>query len=334
MADEHDDLSNIPKSVLKQQRAAEKAIAAANEEPAAETPPEPAAESAADQQVVEPVIENSVVDNPVEPAIDDNQNQSQWEHKYSVLQGKYNKEVSDFRTRVADLELTLESQSKQIEELNSKQPATSEPAEQPGDLNSEDFEGWGPEMKTMVDTVNRLNSVIREQAAVINGFQSGKPAGNSEMNQRVETIEEEIGKTRHARYVEVLDNTIKSDWRQLNKDPKFIQWANQKDPITLQPRMTHLRQAAQELRGDQVASIFNKYIEMAGIKPTERKSFVDEIPAGGGHGDGVVNNSEAGVITAQDLTEAQNQHIQGKITEEEYDTIYKKFQAQLRRQNR
>lgn len=335
MPDHDEDQSNIPKSVLKQQRDADAAIGKLAEpaEPELEIPAPPA-----EPEPAPPATEPAQPAQPAQPAIDDTQNQGQWEHKYNVLQGKYNKEIPDLRDQIAELQVTIGTQSQQIEELTSKQsgPSTDADLSQLGDLNPEDFEGWGQEMKEMVVTINRQNAFIKGQAEVIKGLRGTAPAdNNSEMSQRVESIENEIGKTRSSRYTEVLDTKIKGDWRKLNTDPKFISWANQTDPITMQPRMIHLRQAAQELRGDQVASIFNQYILGAdkAIIPAS-STFVDELPSGDGRGDGNFNQDQKPTVTAADLTKAQYEYTQGRITEEEYDKIYKTFQSELRRQRR
>ena len=223
-----------------------------------------------------------------------------------------------------------------VSEINNKLPPSKIDADSNvGDLNPEDFDGWGQEMKDMVSTVNRLNAVIRDQSEIIGTLRTGKgetqPDGS--MDKRVESIEQEIGKTRTDRYSQTLDSTIKGDWRALNKDPKFISWLNETDPITLQPRMHHLRAAAQELRGDQVSSIFNQYIEIAGIKQTNKSSFVDDLPAGGGGGEPGVDTS-INRLTEADVKKAQQDHIHGRITEEEFDKIYSDFQKELRRQRK
>jgi hypothetical protein len=240
---------------------------------------------------------------------------------------------------MSELQLSFERQTKIIEDLNSKKivpPSAANADVSMGDLDPEDFEGWGKEMKDMVVMVNRLNAVIRDQSEIINGLKTGAPQGEAQdgkMSQRVESIEQEMGKTRADRYTETLDTTIKGDWRAINKDQKFISWLNIVDPISGVPRMNHLQGAAQELRGDQVSSIFNQYIEIAGIVQTKPTSFVDDIPVGGGGGEPNLGESQVR-LTAEDISKAQDDHIQGRITEAEYDKIYSDYQKELRRQKK
>lgn len=343
MADKDEDFSNVPKAVLKQQAAAEKLV----EQITAKPEDNPAKEVVVIQKTeAEIAAEAAVAAAPTDPPvavpaaiIDTNDQSSQWEHKYNVLKGKYDKEIGDVRGQMSELQLSFERQAKIIEDLNSKQivpPSAADADSKVGDLDPEDFEGWGKEMKDMVTMVNRLNAVIRDQSEIINGLKTGAPQGEAqggEISQRVESIEQEMGKTRADRYTQSLDGTIKGDWRAINKDPKFISWLNIVDPISGVPRMQHLQAFAQELRGDQVSSIFNQYIEAAGIVQTVPTSFVDDIPAGGGGGE--PNLGEAKVrLTAADISKAQQDHIQGRITEAEYDKIYSDYQKELRRQQK
>ena len=318
MAKEKDeDFSNVPAAVLKQQKAAEKLVeqitAKPEDDPAKEvvvvqkTEAEIAAEAAA---AAAPIIDPPAAQAAI---IDANDKDSLFEHKYNVLKGKYDKEIGDVRGQMAELQLSFERQTKIIEDLNSKKidpPSVADADSKVGDLDPEDFEGWGKEMKDMVIMVNRLNAVIRDQSEIISGLKTGTPnaqAQDGDMSQRVDSIEEEMGKTRAARYTQALDGTIKGDWRAINKDPKFISWLNVVDPISGVPRMQHLQAAAQELRGDQVSSIFNQYIEIAGIPQTKPVSFVDDIPVGGGGGEPILDNSTVR-LTEADLQKAQDDH--------------------------
>jgi hypothetical protein len=341
MAERDEDLSNVPNAVLKQQKAAEKLVEQISAKPEDNPVKEVVVVNKTEAQIAAEAAAVAPIDQPaIAPAIiDTNDKDAQWEHKYSVLQGKYNKEVGDLRDKLSEIELSFNRQTKIIEDLNSKKAVPTSAANADtsmGDLDPEDFEGWGKEMKDMVVMVNKLNAVIRDQSEIINGLKTSGPKGGAQegdMSQRVETIEQEMGKTRSDRYTQALDSTIKGDWRAINKDPKFISWLNVVDPISGVPRMNHLQAAAQELRGDQVSSIFNQYIEVAGITPTKPISFVDDIPVGGGGGEPIVEGN-AVRLTAADIQKAQQDHIQGRITEAEYDKIYSDYQKELRRQQK
>lgn len=329
-----EDLSNVPESVLKQQREAERKIKEASEEPALEANentdlPAPAVEPPAAE---EPAL--NVEPAPVAPAISDGTtNDGQWEHKYSVLQGKYNKEVGDLKSMVVDLKAQMERQDVVIQGLNSQQSENTPANVEVEDLNPEDFTGWGDEMKTMVTTVNKLKSIINDQNQIIAGLKGQAPAqqaqGDNGLQTRVETLESEINDSRITSYIKYLDDNIKGDWRKLNTNPQFNAWLAIVDPISMQPRKAALTIAAQGLRGSQVASIFNTYISANG--GNAGVNIADELPGGEGHGGGDIVPKVT--VTKEDVAKAQNDFVQGRITEEEFDKVYSQYQSTLRRQS-
>jgi hypothetical protein len=86
--------------------------------------------------------------------------------------------------------------------------------------------------------------------------------------------------------------------------------------------------AATALRGDQVASIFNLYIS---ANSAGTLTIADELP--GGSGNGAHDNLDTVTGTTQEqVSEAQRDFVQGKITEAEFDKIYSQFQSTLKRQ--
>jgi hypothetical protein len=337
MPDPVEDLSNVPASVMKQQKDADAKIEAAKKEleNPTTTQPENQLNTVPDQSVpdpAKPVIETPAA--PAAPAISDGTtDDGQWEHKYSVLQGKYNSEVDNFRSTIVDMQAQMDRQNTIIEGLNSKQFDAPKANELGDDLDPEDFSGWGDEMKVMVKQVNSLKAIINDQSQVIAGYnKGGQPNADSDgLQTRVESLESEVNDNRANAYLKFLDETIKGDWRVLNKDVNFNAWIDQQDPLSLQPRRSTLTNAASQLRGDQVASIFNLYISSNGKSSV---NIADELPNGGGNGGFDDSNSNSNEVTQADVTKAQNDFVQGKITEEEFDKIYSQFQATLRRQSK
>ena len=331
MGKKDDDLTDVPESVLKQQREAEKKIREAAE---ANSTQEPAPVVNTEEPKPEPITEPAPVERPahVTPAINDGTtDDGQWQHKYSVLQGKYNKEVSDLNGMVVDLKAQMDRQEVVIQGLNSQHSEKAPVNVEIDDLNPEDFQGWGDEMKAMVTTVNKLRSVIIDQNKVIAGL-GGKPnpvaAQDDGLQNRVETLESEANNGRISAYLKYLDDNIKGDWRVLNKNAKFIKWLGNVDPISLETRQKALVAAAENLRGSQVTSIFNAYIG-ANASGTGIR-IADELPAGDGSGGGDGLDT-APTLTQADVATAQSDFVKGRITEEEFDKIYSQYQSTLRR---
>jgi hypothetical protein len=328
-----EDLSNVPASVIKQQAEAEAKIKELQDGPS--TPPGNTDEPIVAEPIVadlEPTVVPPVIPAPVQPAISDGTaDESGWEHKYSVLQGKYNSEIGPLKQSVVDLQASLDRQQIVIEGLNSQQSvAPRESKVDVDDLNPEDFKGWGDEMQTMVKTVNQLKAVIRDQAEVIKGVPA-KLAGapqDDRLNTRVESLETEVHDTRIQTYLKILDDSIPGDWRSLNKDPKFNAWLNEIDPLSLNPRRSLLTQAADALNSQQVSSIFNLYLKDSNVDAGV--VIADALPTVTGNGVPPLD-PPATNLSAADVKKAQNDFVQGRITESEFDKVYAKFQATLKR---
>jgi len=338
MGDE--DLTNVPASVLKQQREAERKIKAAAEEAGA---PEASAAAAAEPGNTEatptppidpPVPAPAPIEAaPVEPAINDGTvDPNQWEHKYNVLQGKYNKEIPTLTKMVEDLKGQMERQDTVIQGLNSQQTVSTPSKIELDDLNPADFAGWGDEMKVMVDTVNKLKLIINDQNTIIAGLKGQTaPAtahDDGELQGRIQSLESNANDNRITSYIKYLDENINGDWRKMNKNAKFIQWLDVVDPVSMQTRKVALTAAAENLRGSQVASIFNLYITANG--GDGGTIIADELPAGDGNGGGDLTPKAE--TTQADVTAAQSQFVKGKITEADFDKIYSSFQSTLRKQ--
>lgn len=331
MPDSVEDLTNVPASVLKQQQDADAKIKAAKKVLDDPKPAQPAEELNTDLNPAQPAPAIPKIEPapaPAQPAISDGTTQDgQWEHKYSVLQGKYNKEVGDLKGMIVDMQTQMERQNQVIEGLNSK--ANVSPVKDLGaDLNPEDFSGWGDEMKLMVDQVNALKTHIAKQDEALRNATSNAAPADGGLQTRIESLESEANDTRSSTYLKFLDDNIKGEWRALNKDANFNAWIDQTDPISLQPRRALLVAAATALRGDQVASIFNLYIS---ANSAGTLTIADELP--GGSGNGAHDNLDTVTGTTQEqVSAAQRDFVQGKITEEEFDKIYSQFQSTLKRQ--
>lgn len=330
-----EDLTNVPASVIKQQKEADRKIKEQTEGPVVTTQavvktvvPEP--EVVPDvTTITDPPAVDAV---PVQPVISDGTtDDGQWQHKYSVLQGKYNKEVGDLKTMALELKEQVERQNIVIQGLNSKHSEKSPKSVDIDDLNPEDFTGWGDEMKTMVETVNKLKSIINDQNQIITGLKgtpvAATPADDG-LKSRVESLETDANDTRIQTYLKHLDTNIKGNWRAMNKDAKFNKWLAEVDPVSMLPRKKTLVAAAEDLRGSQVTSIFNLYIAENG--GDAGVTIADELPAGGGDGGGNEDLTKTVAVTQEDVKKAQQDFVQGRITEEDFDKIYSKFQLTLR----
>jgi len=330
--DPAEDLSNVPKSVLDANAAAEAKIKEAADGPAPDPADQPAPIVNTDPPATQIKAEPAQTTNPtpVRPAIDDGTNiDDGYEHKYKVLKGKYDSEIHGLRNQITELQSMVERQNKVIENQSSQQSASkAEPSKiELDDLNPEDFDGWGDEMKVAIKQINSLKQVVSEQAKRLEGYEGYSQAPvNDGLKDRVESLESEINDTRIATYLKYLDSNIQGDWRKINKTESFNAWLNEPDPISLQPRRSSLAAAADALRGAQVASIFNLYIQAGNAG--KDINIAEDLPNIGGN-DGLESNRQRATVTKDHVKKAEGDFVQGRITEEEFDKIINQFQSSL-----
>ena len=192
------------------------------EQPPAETPP--ASEP--------PPAQNDSQTPPATPPQDDN-----WEHRFKVLQGKYNSEVPRFAQENKELKARLDQLESELTELKTK-PA--EPLVRP-----EEIEEYGP---GLVDLARRI---AQEELR-------GKEAEIEKLKRQLEQVSEVTTKTVSNDFFRSLD-MLAPEWKQLNEDPGFLKWLDEIDELTDEPRHSLLGKAEAARDAVRVAKFFNSY---------------------------------------------------------------------------
>jgi len=268
------------------------------------------------------------VETPAQPQL---QGGDTWEHKYSVLQGKYNTDLTELRDQ-------LESQGGTIANLNSlivsMNSAPREPMAEPskevrpqdgqGVLDPVKFEGYGAEM---LDLVN----LVKQQASEISLLKGE----TSQLVERQVKSEAEI-------YYDALDLDVK-DWRVINKSPEFLAWLREPDGLSATPRQENMTVAHTALDAKGVAKYFTAF--KANGKQTPNLETPNPTP------NVVQPNLLAGQVVPFDtgtrteitqpeggqpvtVTRAQfnlavTDRVKGKITEEQFKAISDNFQRSI-----
>lgn len=320
----------VPPAVKRQLEAAQ-ALAEAQEDQGTEHLPD-------DSQV--DVQADSSIEAPTEtPPAEEQKPQSgteDWKHKYQVLKGKYDAEVPELTNRLMALSSTLDSQGALIQELQQKlqEPAAetgkaAEPAQKFDILDEAEFDGYG---ENILKLVRQLNALIKRQS-------DPQPKQNAgpDIEARIGRIEQRVIQSAEEEYYSTLDKSL-PDWRVLNRDPKFLAWLQQPDPITEIQRMTAIKRAAGMFNARQVIAIFNAYKRDSGIvdKPTpvkkDIKDQVSVVPSTSGpEGDSELEARERKkYATREEFQEAKNRFIKGRLTEAEFNKVANRFQAAIR----
>jgi len=244
-------MAKLPNKVAQQVEEADRlAKELFNPEPAPNpgTPPEPAPEVTppAPEPPQEPVVEppqepQEPLEPPQEPItpvlVED------WEHKYKVLQGKYNKEISEVPALVREnnfLRARLETLEKVVLMGKPSEPGPSVSIE-PEDPAEAEFKKEFPDLYRLMEVMvqRRVGSVEKQVGDVV--------------KKSAETAQET--------FFSMLNSRV-PDWQAVNLAPEFLEWLQQKEspysPYTLHQRLI---EAGNQLDGETVTKIMCAYKE-------------------------------------------------------------------------
>ena len=268
---------------------------------------------------------------PVEVPVAPQPQADTWEHKYNVLQGKYNRELTELHAQLESQAGTIANLNSLIVSLNSRAPGpVAEPSFQVGqpqsgqvDLDPESFAGYGAEM---IDLVN----LVKSQSAEL-----------SRLKGETNSLSERQVKTEAETYYEALDLAVK-DWRSLNKDVNFLAWLREPDGLSDISRQEHMTAAHNALNSAGVAKYFLAYKANGNLTPNPITTNTAPRPKGQGLLNQVVpfdtgvrteiTQPEAVqqvVVTRAQFTQAVSDKTKGKITDAQFKVISDNFQRSI-----
>lgn len=180
-----------------------------------------------------PVPPQPTNDSPTPPASGQDDN---WEHRFKVLQGKYNAEIprlagenKDLKAKLTELEASLESLKNKPEPL----------------VKPEEIEEYG---EGLIDVARRI---AREELA-------SKDAEINSLKAKIDSLSNVTTKKVEADFFTSLTSMV-PDWEQVNQDPKFLSWLDEVDELTGESRQTLLSRAEQSRDAARTAKFFNAF---------------------------------------------------------------------------
>ena len=196
--------------------------------------------------------DNSLDDQAADESMTDNQDAPStpdWEHKFSVLQGKYNAELPRLNQ---DLH-SLRDQNLKLQEQINELKATP--------VEKEDFSEVRDELGD-----NAYNAFIKQQEV------------NETQSRMIDDLRKEIGQvgqdnqqsSEQAFYSTLA--TLVPEWETLNTDPKFTAWLTEMDAYSGKTRQTLMNEAASVLDVQRVSLFFNQWKKIS----TKKKASVDK----------------------------------------------------------
>ena len=219
-------MSTLPRAVIAAEKRADEILQEIEKQSQMEQMPQPSVESQ------DPPTSQPPIDSPPTPQ------EESWEHRFKVLQGKYNAEVPRFAHENKDLKGRLQSLEEQLDEMKNAKPAELL-------VKPEEIEQYG---EGLIDVARR---VAREELA-------SKDA-------QIAKLRSEIDSVKSVQSHVVQDNFFKSltemvpDWEALNADTNFLNWLDGVDDLTGETRQALLGKAEQQRDPVRAAKFFNTF---------------------------------------------------------------------------
>lgn len=212
--------------------------------PAAQTPAQAATPDAA------PAAEPPPPPPPPPPAED-------WEHKYRVLQGKYNSEVPRLSGQVSSLQAQLDELTAKMEDMRKAAPP---PAPTNRLITQEEVDEVGPEL---IDLIGRRAKEVYEPIV-------------AELRQEVSSLktqlavrEERDTRTERQKLIDRLAERV-PNYAEVNKLPAFLDWLDQVDAYSGEQRGQMLTRAFEANDAERVIRFFTGFLsEHAAVSPQQ-----------------------------------------------------------------
>lgn len=186
-----------------------------------------------------------------------------WQHRFQVLQGKYNGELPALRKENEQLKLQIADRDLRIQEQEQKAPASENSGITDEQLAHFKHE-YGEDLITFIERMSQPKAATPVDT------------GNTqELQERIDRLESDKQEDAQARFWVNLEQAVPS-FRQVNTDPAFLQFLSQFDPQTGKQYQQALNQAQQSLDAKGVADVFKLYLNQAAPKRQEKRTVPDE----------------------------------------------------------
>lgn len=223
-------------------------------DPAPEPDPKPVAAEPAPEPDPKPV--------PAEPAPEPVVEKDP-DHKYKVLQGKYNAEVPRLQTQlrestelVSELRQRVNNTESLLAAMNAVDPAApaaAAPAPAPSGITDEERAQFGPDL---IDVIERVASakLLPEIGAQVAPLKTSM----EQVSQRASQAEHTVAVSDREKTLNTLEAAV-PNWEQQNEDQGFLNWLNEKDAYAGVPRGQLLTDAFRANDANRVIAFFKGF---------------------------------------------------------------------------
>lgn len=184
-------------------------------------------------------VTDPVDDTPPEPSVED------YETKFKVLQGKYNAEVPRLSAELREKNDVVQDLQTQLVSKNKPAPVAKDL--ESTNLNPEAFAEYDPEVQDLVKAVTYLTDKV-----------DSLTTENTNLKESVANVESTQSHTVQNDFITSLERAV-PEWDTINKNPDFIQWLQEVEPISGSTRQQHLDNAAETLNANKAITIFEQF---------------------------------------------------------------------------
>lgn len=170
-----------------------------------------------------------------------------WEHRFKVLQGKYNSEVPRLSEANKDMTKRLTALEQELQTAKAKPP---EPL-----VSAAEIDEYG---EGLIDVARRI---AREELA-------SKEGEIADLKTRLDQLLNHSTNTAQDAFFTTLD-TLAPDWKQINEDAAFIEWLSEIEPFAGATRQSLIGQAEQARDAKRVAKFFTTFAETRSAVATD-----------------------------------------------------------------
>lgn len=237
------------------------------------------------------------------------------QHKYNVLQGKYNAEVPRLNQGLSDAQSLIESQKAEIEKLQQQPVKTEIPMLDVERFKENEFED------EIIDLVNTVNELAANQK---NNDPQSLKAEIKKHEEYIQAIANSETEKAENLFFDGLKKNV-ADWEIINDDPEFISWLSEIDENSGLTRREILTIARERLNVQAASNIFKTFKNNGKRKV---RSLASEIVPDSTFGS-EISAPQKGNITQADVARAASEFARGRLSEKEFNKIANEFQKTL-----
>jgi len=220
---------------------------------------------------------------PQDDSLQDNSGMAQLQHKFDVLQGKYNAETERMNTMLS----TVMQQVTDLKAENERLKAN--PSAPDADTGEDDLE----KIKTEYPTLYKgLLAVARKEV------KTSVQEATARSEEKVDGLLKKSAEKDRASYLEALTAEIPR-WREINVHPTFIKWLEVKDRLSGRPKSELLLNAYNGMDVKTTAAFFLDFMQEKGIRNQGSKIASDEDIAPNDSGVNITGNRKGGFTITQ-----------------------------------